>query len=105
MRIPAIGRCHWMKIYEYKKNNSGFIHLDYVFEQNFKRPLQQRDPEFYDKIKNLSIEEFVSEMMSLRKELDSFNPLPDQNIMKQKNQSQDEAASVGKRLWQHSVIL
>ena len=60
------------EIYEYKKNNSGFIHLDYVFEQNFKRPLQQRDPEFYDKIKNLSIEEFVSEMMSLRKELDSF---------------------------------
>ncbi|WP_439479315.1 FAD/NAD(P)-binding protein [Chryseobacterium aquaticum] len=60
------------EIYEYKKNNSGFIHLDYVFEQNFKRPLQQRDPEFYNKIKNLSIEEFVSEMMSLRKELDSF---------------------------------
>jgi hypothetical protein len=61
-----------MKSMSIKKNNSGFIHLDYVFEQNFKRPLQQRDPEFYDKIKNLSIEEFVSEMMSLRKELDSF---------------------------------
>ena len=60
------------EIYEYKKKNNGFVHLDYVFEQNFKRPLQQRDPAFYDTIKNLSIEEFVSEMMSLRKELDSF---------------------------------
>ncbi|UZJ64772.1 hypothetical protein OKW96_20980 [Sphingobacterium sp. KU25419] len=46
--------------------------LDYVFERNFKSPLKQSDPVFYDKIKDMTIEEFVEEMLSLRKELDSF---------------------------------
>lgn len=60
------------EIYEYKQSHNGFVDLDYIFEINFKNPLKQKDPAFYDKIKNLSIEEFVTEMMSIRKELDSF---------------------------------
>ncbi|MCD9854448.1 FAD/NAD(P)-binding protein [Epilithonimonas sp. JDS] len=60
------------EIYDYKKNHNGFVDLDYVFEINFKKPLKQKDPDFHQKIKDLSIEEFVAEMMTIRKELDSF---------------------------------
>ncbi len=60
------------EIYDYKEKNSGFVDLDYVFERNFKWPLKKRDPEFYDKIKEMTIEEFVKEMLKIRKELDSF---------------------------------
>lgn len=59
-------------IYQYKKEHNGFVDLDYVFEINFKNPLKKKDEKFYNKIKDLSIEEFVDEMMSLRRELDSF---------------------------------
>lgn len=60
------------EIHEYKQSHGGFVDLDYVFEINFKKPLQQKDPEFYEKIKDLSIEEFVDEMLKIRNELDSF---------------------------------
>jgi len=59
-------------IYEYKNNNNGFVDLDYVFDLNFKQALKLKDPGFYDKIKDLSLEAFVEEMMSLRQDLDSF---------------------------------
>lgn len=60
------------EIYDYKEKNNGFVALDYVFERNFKNPIRHSDPEFYEKIKDMTIEEFVEEMLSLRKELDSF---------------------------------
>lgn len=60
------------EIYDYKTKNNGFVDLDHVFEINFKLPLKQKDLDFYNKIKDLSIEEFVKEMMAIRKELDSF---------------------------------
>lgn len=60
------------EIYEYKKTHGGFVDLDYVFDLNFKKVVEKRDPEFYSEIKDLSIEEFVTKMMKLRKELDSF---------------------------------
>ncbi|CAD7816339.1 hypothetical protein CHRY9390_03149 [Chryseobacterium aquaeductus] len=63
------------EIYEYKKNHDGFVDLDYVFSKNFKSVLQKKDQEFYNEIKDLSIEEFVDKMMKLRKELDSFELL------------------------------
>ncbi|MBW7676354.1 FAD/NAD(P)-binding protein [Chryseobacterium chendengshani] len=60
------------EIYDYKKNHGGFVDLDYVFNKNFKLILQKKDPEFYDTIKDMNIEDFVDKMMKLRKELDSF---------------------------------
>jgi len=60
------------EIYEYKNEHQGFVDLDHVFEINFKLPLKKKDLEFYNQIKELSIEEFVDKMMSIRKELDSF---------------------------------
>lgn len=52
--------------------NDGFIPLDYIFERNFKQPLREQQPEFYEKIKDMSIEAFVDHIMSLRERLDAF---------------------------------
>lgn len=60
------------EIYEYKEQHGGFVDLDYVFERNFKRLIKERNPDFYEEIKGLSIEEFVDKMLQIRKELDSF---------------------------------
>ncbi|KQT18159.1 hypothetical protein ASG31_05345 [Chryseobacterium sp. Leaf404] len=60
------------EIYEYKKTHAGFVDLDYVFDINFKKIVAKKDPDFYEEIKDLTIEGFVEKMMKLRKELDSF---------------------------------
>lgn len=60
------------EIYEYKKKHGGFVDLDYVFNINFKKVVEKKDPDFYNEIKDLTIEQFVEKMMKLRKELDSF---------------------------------
>lgn len=52
--------------------NKGFLSLDYVFEKNFKNTFIGKDRDFYDKIRDLSMEEFVEEMMELRERLDPF---------------------------------
>ncbi|WP_379963084.1 FAD/NAD(P)-binding protein [Epilithonimonas sp. UC225_85] len=66
----------WMmsleEIYEYKESHNGFVDLDHVFDINFKLPLKKKDPEFHSQIEHLGIEDFVDKMMSIRKELDTF---------------------------------
>ena len=52
--------------------NNGFLSLDFVFEKAFKDVFKEKDPEFYNKIQDQSIEEFVAAMMSLRDRLDAF---------------------------------
>lgn len=60
------------EIYDYKEKNGGFVDLNYVFERNFKQPLRKKNEKFYNEIKDLTIEQFVEKMLSLRDELDSF---------------------------------
>ena len=60
------------EVHEMMAANEGFIPLDYIFEKNFKQPIQKEDPEFYEKIKEMTLEVFVENMMSLRKNLDAF---------------------------------
>ena len=60
------------EIDKHKKENNGFLSLDYLFQKDFKDIFLIKDPEFYDKIKHLNIEEFVAEMMDLRIRLDPF---------------------------------
>ncbi|MCB4235110.1 hypothetical protein LDL59_08450 [Kaistella anthropi] len=60
------------EIHEYKNKNGGFVDLDYVYKKNFLDRLKVKDEKFYDRVKDLSIEEFVEEMLEIRKELDSF---------------------------------
>lgn len=56
-------------------NNSGFLSLDYIFEQDFKLPIKDKEPDFYEKIKEMSLEEFVDYMMQIRECLDPFQLL------------------------------
>lgn len=55
--------------------NDGFLSLDYVFEHDFKAPIQAKEPEFYAQIKEMKLEEFVDAMMALRESLDPFQLL------------------------------
>lgn len=55
--------------------NNGFLSLDYIFEKDFKAPIKEKEPEFYENIKDLNLEEFVSAMMDLRERLDPFQLL------------------------------
>lgn len=63
------------EIAEHIKENDGFLSLDYVFERNFKDIFREKDPEFYQQIKHMTIEEFVTAMMELREEMDPFQLL------------------------------
>lgn len=55
--------------------NDGFLSLDYIFEHDFKLPIREKEPEFYEEIKDMGMEEFVAQMMALREELDPFQLL------------------------------
>lgn len=57
------------------KANNGFLSLDYIFERDFKMPMQAKEPEFYQQIKDMRLEEFVTAMMELRERLDPFKLL------------------------------
>jgi uncharacterized NAD(P)/FAD-binding protein YdhS len=55
--------------------NKGFLSLDFVFEKDFKEQFRDKEPEFYAKIKDMTIESFVEAMMELRERLDPFQLL------------------------------
>ncbi|MXV15062.1 FAD/NAD(P)-binding protein [Hufsiella ginkgonis] len=52
--------------------NDGFLSLDFLFEKDFKESLRNKDPEFYQHIRHMSLETFVNEMMEPRRQLDPF---------------------------------
>lgn len=52
--------------------NDGFVPLDYLFQTKFKQPIRDGEPAFYERIKDMGMEEFVENMMSLRERLDAF---------------------------------
>jgi len=54
------------------KENGGFLELDFLFEMGFKLPLKDTDPEFFETIKDMSLEEFIEKMMSYRSQKDAF---------------------------------
>ncbi|MEO8961104.1 MAG: FAD/NAD(P)-binding protein [Ginsengibacter sp.] len=56
-----------------KNENDGFLSLDFVFEKNFKQPLREKDPEFYNKIAQMEMEDFVEFIMKLRESVDAFD--------------------------------
>jgi uncharacterized NAD(P)/FAD-binding protein YdhS len=55
-----------------RAQNEGFLSLDYIFEKDFMEPLAERDPKFHERVKDMSIEEFVAAMMDLREKLEPF---------------------------------
>lgn len=55
-----------------RSQNEGFLSLDFVFEKAFKDAFLQKDPAFYERIKAMTLEEFVDAMMGIREQLDPF---------------------------------
>ncbi|MFS8082741.1 MAG: FAD/NAD(P)-binding protein [Ginsengibacter sp.] len=60
-------------IHSTRSQNEGFLPLDYVFEKSFKESIKENDREFYERIKDMDIEEFVAAMMSLRERVSPFD--------------------------------
>jgi len=54
------------EIEEHKAENEGFLALDYIFEEDFKKLLSEKDPNLYAKIKDYSLEDFTGLMMDAR---------------------------------------
>ncbi|MEO7120964.1 MAG: FAD/NAD(P)-binding protein [Ginsengibacter sp.] len=61
------------EIQDNKKQNEGFLSLDFVFEKNFKEPIKEKDPDFYKRIASMNMEAFVQFIMSLRESVDAFD--------------------------------
>jgi len=75
----------------HREQNGGFLSLDYLFEKDFKDQFKEKDPEFYLKIKDMKMEEFVATMMELREELDPFDLLRAEYIQAEKSIKRHES--------------
>lgn len=60
------------QVQAYREQNDGFLSLDYIFEKTFKDVFREKDPEFYQRIRDMSLEDFVESMMELREKVDPF---------------------------------
>lgn len=58
---------------ELREKHGGFIPLDWLFEEKFKKSFITKDPEFYERIKSMSLETFVESIMNFRERLDPFS--------------------------------
>ena len=79
------------EIQDHKDNNDGFLSLDYIFQKDFKDIFKDKDLDFYQKIKDLKIEEFVDAMMELRVRFDSFQLLKAEYIEAEKSIKKQES--------------
>lgn len=79
------------EIEEHRKNNDGFLSLDFIFEKDFKEIFREKDPEFYQRIKDFSIEDFVTDMMELRERLDPFQLLKAEYVQAEKSIKRKES--------------
>lgn len=60
------------EIEQNRHENDGFLQLDYIFEKAFKSLFREKDPKFYERIKDRSMEEFVEMMMGMREKMEPF---------------------------------
>jgi uncharacterized NAD(P)/FAD-binding protein YdhS len=75
LREPRLNPDSLMTAEQIRRNreeNEGFLSLDFIFEHSFKQPFRKRDPAFYKRIKDMSLEVFVETMMSMREEKEPF---------------------------------
>lgn len=75
----------------HRKSNDGFLSLDFIFEKDFKEIFIEKDPEFYQRIKDFSIEDFVTDMMELRERLDPFQLLRAEYVQAEKSIKRQES--------------
>ena len=73
---PQVGGVELMSPQQIEKirgENEGFVPLDLVFEEYFKKILREKDPEMYEQIRSLGMEEVVEAATRPRVETDSFD--------------------------------
>jgi hypothetical protein len=63
------------EIEQHKLENDGFLSLDYIFEKDYKDLFKGKDTSFYERIKDLRIEEFVALVMGYRENIEPFELL------------------------------
>ncbi|WP_175636251.1 FAD/NAD(P)-binding protein [Pedobacter ghigonis] len=73
------------EIQKHIKANGGFVSLDFLFEENFKARFIKEDPDFYKKIKDLTLEEFVEKMMAYREKKEPFELFKQEYIEAEKS--------------------
>lgn len=56
----------------HRRENDGFVSLDFIFEADFKQSFRELDPTFYQLIRDLTLEEFVELMTRERDRCDPF---------------------------------
>ncbi|WP_255713346.1 FAD/NAD(P)-binding protein [Pedobacter sp. Leaf132] len=72
-------------------SNGGFLSLDYVFDKNFKQLFKDKEPEFYERIKDIRLEDFVEMAMDLREKTDPFLLLRGEYVEAQKSIKRQES--------------
>ncbi len=70
---------------EHMSINNGFLSLDFIFENDFKEIIKGKHDEFYQQIKDFSLEEFVSYIMNFREKIDPFHLLRAEYIEAEKS--------------------
>lgn len=73
------------EIKNHRSQNDGFVSLDYIFEKNFKMQFITKDLSFYEKIKDLDLENFVDLMMLQREKISPFQLLKAEYIEAEKS--------------------
>lgn len=76
---------------EHIEQNDGFLSLDFIFDRNFKQLLRTKQPQLYEEIKDLSVEEFVDKVMNLREQLDPFVLLKAENKEAEKSIKREQS--------------
>ncbi len=79
------------EINKHIEENDGFLSLDYLFEQDFKLPMKEKHPEFYEQIAHMDLEAFVAAMMDLRERLDPFQLLKSEYAQAEKSIKRKES--------------
>lgn len=70
--VSTEGMLSEQRIDQHISHNGGFLSLDFIFEHNFKGILKHKDPTFYAKIADRSLESFVDWMLGSRKAFEPF---------------------------------
>ncbi|MET3980494.1 hypothetical protein ABIB62_003094 [Mucilaginibacter sp. UYP25] len=55
-----------------RDDNNGFLSLDLVFEKDFKLAFKEKQPDFYERIKDMRMENVVTDIMEQRESIEPF---------------------------------
>jgi hypothetical protein len=69
------GTLNKARMQAHRKQNDGFMSLDFLFEKNFKAMFRSKHADFYERIKDIGLEAFVATMMELREHVEPFHLL------------------------------